>query len=60
LTPTTNRGPRASVGPAHATEPSSAVICTTMNSAMISVNEKPSVFAAKTPAKVITVLTPSS
>src|SRR2546425_6362611 len=54
LIPTTKRGPRASVGPAHAAEPSSAVTCTTMKRAMISVNVKPSVLAANTPAKVIT------
>ena len=60
LTPTTKRGPRESVGRAHAAEPSSAVTCTSMKRAMISVNVKPSVLAANTPAKVTTVFTPSS
>ena len=60
LTVTTKRGPRESVGRAHAAEPSSAVTCTTMKSSMISVNEKPSVLDANTPAKVTTVFTPSS
>jgi len=60
LTVTTKRGPRESVGRAHAAEPSSAATCTTMKSSMISVNEKPSVLDANTPAKVTTVFTPSS
>src|SRR2546427_129965 len=37
-----------------------ALICTSMNRRMISLKEKPSVLAAKTPAKVTTVFTPSS
>jgi hypothetical protein len=60
VTRTTSFGPRRSVGRAHSTEPTRAVTCTRTNSPMISSNEKPSVLAAKTAAKVITVFTPSS
>src|SRR2546427_452630 len=60
MTKTTNFGPRVSVGFAHAADPARAVTWITMNSAMISVMAKPSVFAANTPANAMTVLTPSS
>ena len=57
---TTSFGPRVSVVRAHAADPSSAEICTSMNRPMISPKPNPSVFAAKTAENAITVFTPSS